>query len=100
MAMKMPQVLYVDVCRFSCSVFLHIWYCVADCCATTSFFILFLLYSCSPLLFAGVVPDRVVPLKYVVRMADPPPKPVLSRMSTSNSSSSLANMYGGSDSFY
>ena len=41
------------------------------------------------------MPDRVVPLKYVVRMADPPPKPVLSRMSTSNSSSSLANMYGG-----
>jgi hypothetical protein len=43
----------------------------------------------------GVTPDRIVPLKYVVRMADPKGVVALSRSNTGSlSNTSLANMFG------
>jgi hypothetical protein len=44
---------------------------------------------------AGVTPDRIVPLKHVVRMADPKGVVALSRSNTGSlSNTSLANMFG------
>lgn len=45
----------------------------------------------------GVIPDRMVPLKYVVRMPEPAAKPPMSRVHTSSSSASLMNMFVSND---
>jgi hypothetical protein len=54
-------------------------------------------FNCLPLfhVLAGITPDRIVPLKYVVRMADPKGVVALSRSNTGSlSNTSLANMFG------